>query len=197
MAYTDQQSRGISIHPDDSESEIGLFCEPQEPKSLPVEALSQEILDLLSDIQSRIIKIESKPVSVPGEEVEYSEDIKFYKWLKMEYANRHFRHNAFEQEYITGEPCWDALLDLCIAEIEGRRVGVTSLCIASGVPVTTALRWLSLLERDGMIERQADPRDKRRTFIRITKRTFENMFEYHQRIAKRRKSLDPMPRSNA
>ena len=186
MAYTDEHARGISVYPSDFEDQPGQFIEPHEPRSLPLEAISQEILDRLSDIQSCIVKIESKPIPGPGSEVEYSEDIKFYKWLKMEYANRLFRQNAFEQEYITGEPCWDVLLDLCIAEIEGHRVAVTSLCIASGVPPTTALRWISMLERDGMIERHADPRDKRRTFLRITKRAFENMFEYHQRIAKNR-----------
>lgn len=40
------------------------------------------------------------------------------------------------------DPAWDMLLDLTLAHTECRRVSVTSLCIASGVPPTTALRWI-------------------------------------------------------
>lgn len=184
MAYTDQNSRDFPVEPDDFEYPIETSGKSNEPRSLEVGALPQEILERLADIHSRIVKIESRPIYGPAGEVEYSEDIKFYKWLKMEYANRLYRKNAFEQEYITGEPCWDILLDSCIAEIEGHRVSVTSLCFASGVPLSTALRWLSMLERDGMLERQADPSDKRRTFLRITKRAFEDMLQYYRRITK-------------
>lgn len=41
------------------------------------------------------------------------------------------------------DPVWDMLLDLAVARVEHRRVSVTSLCIASGVPTTTALRWIT------------------------------------------------------
>lgn len=188
MAFIDRDSLACSAASADFEEQLEKPDIAVGPRSISAESLSIEIIERLEDIQSRILKIEKPSAHENSEEVEYSEDIKFYKWLKAEYANRLFRQNAFEQEYLTGEPCWDALLDLCIAEIEGHRVSVTSLCIASGVPVSTALRWFSLLERDDMIERQADPRDKRRIFIRITKRAFENMFEYHRRITKSRKS---------
>src|SRR5690606_28555572 len=40
------------------------------------------------------------------------------------------------------DPAWDILLDLTAARVERTRVSVTSLCIASGVPPTTALRWI-------------------------------------------------------
>src|SRR3546814_5777917 len=43
-----------------------------------------------------------------------------------------------------GDPAWDMLLDLTAARAEHNRVSVTSLCIASGVPLTTALRWIEI-----------------------------------------------------
>lgn len=187
MAFIDRNSLACLAVSSDFEDQLEKPDIIVEPRSISTESLSIEIIERLEDIQARILQIENTSVHEIGDEIEYSDDIKFYKWLKAEYANRLFRQGAFEQDYITGEPCWDALLDLCIAEIEGHRVSVTSLCIASGVPVTTALRWIALLERDDMIERQADLRDKRRTFLRITKRAFENMFEYHRRITKNRK----------
>ncbi len=67
-----------------------------------------------------------------------------------------------------GEPAWDILLDLFIAAEEGRRIPVTSACIAADVPATTGLRWLQVLENSELVERRADPADGRRTHVALT-----------------------------
>ena len=67
-----------------------------------------------------------------------------------------------------GEPAWDMLLELYSANLQGRQESVSSLCIASGVPSTTALRWINTLEEEEWIERQADPSDGRRSFLSLT-----------------------------
>lgn len=59
------------------------------------------------------------------------------------------------------------LLDLFVAAADGRDVSVSSACIASGVPNSTALRWIGELEREGMVVRRRDDRDARRTFLEI------------------------------
>ncbi|BEU99733.1 MarR family transcriptional regulator [Novosphingobium olei] len=69
-----------------------------------------------------------------------------------------------------GEPTWDILLDLYVAAREDRRVPTTSACIGAHVPPTTALRWLRILEAKGLVEREDDGRDGRRTFVRLTDR---------------------------
>lgn len=66
-----------------------------------------------------------------------------------------------------GEPVWDMLIDLFISAETQRRVGTSSLCIASGVPATTALRHLAAMEKRGMIVRHPDPHDNRRVFIKL------------------------------
>jgi DNA-binding MarR family transcriptional regulator len=68
------------------------------------------------------------------------------------------------------DPAWDILLDILANEGRLNRVAVSSACIASCVPATTALRWLSTLEDHGLIERQPDPADARRTFISLTRK---------------------------
>ncbi|MBA3896633.1 MAG: hypothetical protein H0X36_05785 [Sphingomonadaceae bacterium] len=72
---------------------------------------------------------------------------------------------------IFADPAWDMLLDLFAARIEGMRVGVSSLCIASAVPPTTALRWLKTLTDSGVAVRVADPTDARRVFIELSEET--------------------------
>jgi hypothetical protein len=66
------------------------------------------------------------------------------------------------------DPVWDMLLDLCLSSELNRRVSVSGLCIASASPATTGLRWITAMEKRGMITREADPRDKRRFFISLT-----------------------------
>jgi DNA-binding MarR family transcriptional regulator len=71
---------------------------------------------------------------------------------------------------IFGEPAWDMLLDLYSAALERRAESVTSLALASGVPPTTALRCMQLLEEDGWIARKPDPNDGRRILMSLSSR---------------------------
>lgn len=67
-----------------------------------------------------------------------------------------------------GEPAWDIILELFAAELEDRRISVTSLCIASGVAPTTALRWIQKLEQEGFVFRESDKYDGRRHWMKLT-----------------------------
>ena len=62
------------------------------------------------------------------------------------YRARRLRDDAFGP--IAGqfrEPTWDILLDLYLAAAKGRPVSVSSACIGSGAPQTTAIRHLAEL----------------------------------------------------
>lgn len=83
--------------------------------------------------------------------------------------DRRLRRDVF------GEPAWDMLLDLFVAHFENRSTPVTSLCIASNVPATTALRYIRDLELHGEIESANDPKDGRRRTLRLSDRAFEAM----------------------
>ena len=82
------------------------------------------------------------------------------------------------------DPAWDMLLDLAAARAEHKRVSVTSLCIASGVPPTTALRWIALLTEAGLLERVEDERDRRRAFIALTDRAADAMARYFAELGR-------------
>ncbi|HET9629256.1 MAG TPA: MarR family transcriptional regulator [Novosphingobium sp.] len=107
------------------------------------------------------------------------------RWLhhaRQTYRRRRSRILFFE-ESLFGEPAWDLLLDLFIAAKERKRVPVTSACIGSAVPTTTALRWLSLLEERGLVVREADPADARRIFVRLSTEAYAKMVAYFARAA--------------
>lgn len=85
-------------------------------------------------------------------------------WL---YKARRKRSKYFGCD-IFGEPGWDILLDLFSADCTGKTVSITSACIGSGVPSTTALRWIAALSDAGLLERCDDPSDRRRAFVRLS-----------------------------
>ncbi len=80
------------------------------------------------------------------------------------------------------DPAWDMLLDLVAAEAERVKVSVTSLCIASGVPPTTALRWIGQMTEAGLLQRMEDESDRRRAFIALTQKASEAMSAYFSEI---------------
>jgi hypothetical protein len=89
-------------------------------------------------------------------------------WTSQSYAERRLRDRVFNDPGIFGEPAWDALLDIARAEAGGERLAVTSACIGSCAPTTTALRHLKILEQRCLIRREGDSSDARRSFLRLT-----------------------------
>jgi len=94
------------------------------------------------------------------------------------YEDRRRRTKIFRSEELFGEPAWDILLDLFIAAKERRRVSVTSACIGSAVPSTTALRWITILEKQELLVREADPGDARRVYVKLSAKGYAAMLEY-------------------
>jgi len=93
--------------------------------------------------------------------------------------------DAIFQAGLFSDPAWDMLLDLAVAEATGRPISVTSLCIASGVPTTTALRRIDDLKDAGLIDRLPDPRDRRRILVELTVQGRDRMEAFVQRQAGR------------
>jgi hypothetical protein len=90
---------------------------------------------------------------------------------------RRLRDQYFPAEMFA-DPAWDMLLDLTAAQLEGRAVAVSSLCIAAAVPPTTALRWIKQLTDAGLFVREADAKDGRRVFIRLSEDAMAAMQAY-------------------
>ena len=95
---------------------------------------------------------------------------------------RRRRSELFAPE-LFADPAWEMLLELYINELEQTRISVTSLCIASGVPATTALRWISRLCVKGLASRRKDPHDARRAWIELTEQGRDLMMRYFDEFA--------------
>ena len=67
-----------------------------------------------------------------------------------------------------GEPAWEMLLVLYVANRSERRLTISRLTQESLAPATTSLRWLDFLERRKLVQRRDNPLDKRAVFIELT-----------------------------
>jgi hypothetical protein len=90
-------------------------------------------------------------------------------------ARRH--RSDFFRTGLFSDPAWDILLDLTRAQLQGRRVCISSLCAAE-LPMTTAIRWINALIEEGLVVKLRDPVDARRTFVTLTKTALSSMKEY-------------------
>lgn len=153
---------------------------PGEGAELAAEALRlRNIAEELTTIAAALAPARPEPVTV-SEPAEIETDLGAYARLTPEelsqmvniarqmYRNRRLRPRIFADEALFGEPAWDILLDLFIAEADNKPLSVTAACIGAAVPTSTALRWLAILEERGLLRRENDPGDARRVFLHLT-----------------------------
>jgi DNA-binding MarR family transcriptional regulator len=99
-----------------------------------------------------------------------------------DYADRLYqerrRRNRYLPEHLFAEPAWDILLDLFVNGVRNRPISITSACIAGGIPPTTGLRWLGVLEKEGLLIRETSEEDARVTWARLSQYGMDVMRSY-------------------
>lgn len=94
---------------------------------------------------------------------------------------RALRLAIFENDMLA-EVGVDMLLELLLAELEGRSVFVRNLCTASCLPTSTAMRRIDDLERLGLVVRTSDPVDRRRVVVQLSAEGGQRMRSYVRQI---------------
>ncbi len=90
-------------------------------------------------------------------------------------ADRRALFSAFD---VLSDPAWDILLELYIAGLSGSGLYASVVGAEAGIPQSTALRWLTVLEKAGLVRRHLDPFDKRRQWVGVTPRA-RSLMEKH------------------
>ena len=135
-----------------------------------LDAVSEKIQTLVNVVampksQSRTGMVESPAIPITA------------KMLEGVLKARSSRNLYFSAE-IFSDPAWDMLLDLFLAKIKNGAMVVSSLCVGSGAPISTAHRRLSVLEDKGLIYRRRDKIDTRRVFVELTEEGERKMRRY-------------------
>ncbi len=134
---------------------------------------------LAEELNDLIMRLEAGQLSIDDLE-ENNQTPTIEDWMATvseTYNLRRHREKIFETSQLFGEPTWDILLDLFMAELKNVRMQTTSVCIGAQVPQTTALRWIALLEREDLVRRYRDNEDSRRVYIQLTDSALRKMVQ--------------------
>lgn len=85
-------------------------------------------------------------------------------------AGRKQRDRYFDP-MLFSNPAWDILLNLFVADSEGRPVTLLDSCLISTIPQGVALRWLGYLKQEEMVLERSDPENPGQTLIRLSEQT--------------------------
>ncbi len=149
--------------------------------ALPIKLATKEINRICLELENaanglhNLSEIEFTPdINVRDETINDTTLLESAKTLIRQRIHRrkHFDESKF------AEPFWDILLDLFISKLMGLKISVSSACLASGVPPTTALRYVSHMCKVGDVIRTDDPNDGRRIYLEISESAFTAMKKY-------------------
>jgi DNA-binding MarR family transcriptional regulator len=111
----------------------------------------------------------------PKNEIELENNISYLfqahnfdlKLRSAELMLRRVRDKYFPEGYFASS-MWDILIEIDCAARQGQKYSASEVGLDAKIPLTTALRYLAILESDGMILRTNDPANRRRTFVSLT-----------------------------
>jgi hypothetical protein len=150
-------------------------CQSEHADQFPkIDAVSAHFI--FNDISDQITKLQ-KIYSLSLEKSESIDSFNVEDWLTKTVRIRRLRENYFSSDLFV-DPAWEILLDLTIAKQKGVKISVSSLCIAASVPTTTALRKINHMIGDGLIFKEPDKNDRRRTYISICDQAYRKMLDY-------------------
>ena len=147
----------------------------------PLTALSIELADLVD----RLTRFADR--SDPGETQDVADlapSAKVRTALRL-YQERRAR-DTLVGAALFGEPTWDMLLDLYARQQLGRPTSITDACLAAAAPQSTALRHLKRMLAEGLLVREIDSADARRSWIRLSAPLLTRLDAYIARIATER-----------
>ncbi|MEO9463088.1 MAG: hypothetical protein ABJ242_10160 [Marinomonas sp.] len=126
---------------------------------------------------------EAPPSSAPDMLTPDETRRQYIKMARQTYGDRRRRESILGSTDLLGEPAWDILLDLYIAQGTAQEVSVSSACIGSAAPATTGLRWLGVLQEAGLVVRINDDEDHRRVLVTLSPEGASRMDRYFAEAA--------------
>jgi CheY-like chemotaxis protein len=169
-------------------SQIELRAALQRIKGLRPSAPAREkLLDKISDLSSELQRLAQlmdtpdpgptptriAPVGTDGE----VDQVRLNAFIR-DLLRREAKRRQIGGGELFGDPTWAMLLDLLLAKFEDRRISVSSACIASGAPMSTALRLVRRLVGEEVLVRLPDEHDRRRHFLVINPRLEQPLLDH-------------------
>ncbi|AMO72148.1 helix-turn-helix domain-containing protein [Sphingorhabdus sp. M41] len=66
------------------------------------------------------------------------------------------------------DSCWNMCLDIYICGLKDEQVTVSAIAHSSGIPMTTAMRYINVMVEQGLLEKSSNPADNRMVFVAVS-----------------------------
>lgn len=146
--------------------------EADENLGLEMARLGEKLLRVAEELKGGATR-----ASMPPEVRDMLDDTALAAIARSIFRARQRRQRQFSPR-ILGEPGWDMLLELFIHKALDAPLSTKSLCLAAGVPRSTALRMMRQLEEEGLLHRSRSDADKRIATVEMTPHGFSLMRLY-------------------
>ena len=120
-----------------------------------------KLFDELARLTSRVAEVETELAELGGARLRAVPDL-----ARLMLKGRRERDKMFP--HLFGEPAWDILLSLAALPSHRPHLAASSVSFEAGVPQTTTLRYLAMLEAAGLVKRSKHPDDGRIVLLRLT-----------------------------
>ncbi len=84
---------------------------------------------------------------------------KLLKWSRLKADTLNLGAGLF------ADSCWNMCLDTYICDLKGEKITVSSIAHSSGIPMTTAMRYINVMAEQGLLGKSQNPSDHRMIFI--------------------------------
>lgn len=64
--------------------------------------------------------------------------------------------------------CWNMCLDIYICDLKDQRVTVSAIAHSSGIPMTTAMRYINVMVEQGLLTKTPNSADNRMIFVSVS-----------------------------
>ena len=73
--------------------------------------------------------------------------------------------------------CWNMCLDIFICGLKDQRITVSSIAHSSGIPMTTAMRYINVMVEQGLLQKTPNSADNRMIFVSVSEDCSEKIRE--------------------
>ncbi len=145
--------------------------------------------DEMAELRSRIDQIHDLLAKGAGDEPPRPDPVfaieevqpRLIDQLSLSIQLRRLRKSHFGTAQMSGA-VWDMMLDLMLANANGRTLSASDLATGAGVPLSSGLRMIAALEGAGLARRSIDERDRRRSIVRLTEAGAGKMASYFDKM---------------
>jgi len=87
---------------------------------------------------------------------------KFLEWGRLKSGTLDAGNGLFT------DSCWNMCLDIFLCGLKDQQVTVSAIAHSSGIPMTTAMRYINVMVEQGLLQKSSNPADHRMVFVAVS-----------------------------